>query len=312
MTRGRPFVSAIIPLYNKADSILETLASAAGQTDADVEIIVVDDGSTDRSMELVKAAAIPRVRLIRQANAGVSGARNRGIAAAEGKWIAFLDADDLWSRDHLASLLNALASSSAIAAFSNSRLESRNGGPLIGPEVRAQKIDDFFSFALSNGGYPIGTSAMIALKDELFTVGLFAEGVPTGEDIDMWCRLACRGPFLYDGSLSATYNDARSPTRRSEGGKIRRPIFSERFPELVLAGMVPPALIESGRRYANFLMLEYARQLLDCGHYREARAVLLNDCVFNHDSRRFVKRLARTTTLGRILFRPARNGAEGL
>lgn len=305
MTQGRPLVSVVIPLYNKADSILATLASAAGQADADFEIIVVDDGSTDHGVALVKTAAIPRLRLVRQANAGVSKARNRGIVTARGKWIAFLDADDLWSRDHLAGLLNVLASSKAIAAFSNSRLESRSGSPLINPDVEAQEIDDYFSFALSNGGYPIGTSAMIVLRDELFAAGLFAEGVPTGEDIDMWCRLACRGAFLYGAGLSATYNDMRSPTRRSEEGRIRRPIFSERFPDLVGAGAVPLTLIEGGRRYANFLMLEYARQLLDCGLYPEARAVLLKDCAFNYDSKRFVKRLARTTSLGRALFRLA-------
>jgi glycosyltransferase involved in cell wall biosynthesis len=74
-------------LYNKADFILKALSSVAGQIDASFEIVVVDDGSTDGSVEVVKKAGLSSLRLIEQANAGVSAARNRGIVAAEGTWI---------------------------------------------------------------------------------------------------------------------------------------------------------------------------------------------------------------------------------
>jgi glycosyltransferase involved in cell wall biosynthesis len=297
-----PFISIIIPLYNKADSVLRTVSSAASQIDADFEIIVVNDGSTDGSAELVKIASVPRLRLIEQVNAGVSAARNHGIAAAEGKWIALLDADDLWSHDHLSGLLNAVESSDAIAAFSNVRLQSRAGEPLLDPNVPAQKVDDYFSFALSNGGYPISSSSIMALRDQLLAAGRFTEGISMGEDIDMWCRLACRGPFVYTARLSSTYNDARSSTRFA-GGKVVFPLFAQRFPELISDGRLPTALVESGRRYVNFLMLEYARQLIDSGRHSEARTVLLNDCVPGYDVRRFLKRLARTSSLGRTLYR---------
>jgi hypothetical protein len=302
MRKRKPFVSIIIPLYNKADFILKTLSSAASQIDADFEIIVVDDGSTDDSAKLVETAGLERLHLIAQANAGVSAARNCGIAAAQGTWIALLDADDLWSRDHLATLLKAMDGSDAIAAFSNVRLQSRAGLPLIDPNLEAQKVDDYFSFALCNGGYPISSSSIIALRGELFAAGLFAEGVSTGEDIDMWCRLACRGAFFYSAKLTATYNDLRSQTRCSSGGKIVRPFPAQRLQEMIENGGLNPTLAESGRRYVNFLMLEYARQLLDSGRYVDARAVLLSDCVPRYDSRRFLKRLVRTSSLGRILF----------
>jgi glycosyltransferase involved in cell wall biosynthesis len=296
-----PLISIVIPLYNKAASVLRTVSSAANQIDADFEIMVVNDGSTDGSAELVKAAAVPRLRLIGQVNAGVSAERNHGIAAARGKWIAFLDADDLWSHDHLAGLLHAVERSDAIAAFSNIRLQSRAGLPLLDPKMPAQKIDDYFSFALSNGGYPISSSSIMVLRDQLLAAGLFAEGVSTGEDIDMWCRLACQGPLVYNARLSSTYNDARSPTR-VPGGKVVPPLFAQRFPELISVGRLPPALVESGRRYVNFLMLEYARQLLDSGRHSEARTVLLNDCVPGYDLSRFLKRLARTSSFGRTLY----------
>jgi glycosyltransferase involved in cell wall biosynthesis len=310
--RTKPFVSVVIPLHNKADFILKSLGSAACQIDADLEIIIVDDGSTDGSAQIVESAGVPRLRLIKQANAGVSAARNRGIAAAEGKWIALLDADDLWSQDHVAGLLNVLEGSATIAAFSNLRLQSRAGRPLIDRKVAPQKVDDYFSFALSNGGYPVSSSSIIVLRDQLLAAGLFAEGVSAGEDIDMWCRVACQGPFFYNAKLSATYNDARSPTLHSDRREVARPIFAQRFPDLVRDGRVPPDLMESARRYANFLMLEYARQLLDSGQYVEARAVLLNDCIPRYDSKRFMKRLARTWPLGRTLFRLSRGHAKRL
>jgi glycosyltransferase involved in cell wall biosynthesis len=309
MTTNKPSVSAVIPLYNKADCVLETVRSAASQIDADFEIVLVDDGSTDGGLGLVQAAGIPRLRIVEQSNAGVSAARNRAIRAAQGKWVAFLDADDLWAPDHLARLLNVVAGRDVVAAFSNSRLESRAGQPSIDRRIAAQEIHDYFSFALSNGGYPINTSAVIALRDELLAAGLFAEGVSTGEDIDMWCRLACRGRFFYTATVSATYNDARSPTRRPSESELVRPIFSERLPELMRCGIVPSPLADSSRRYANFLMLEHARRLLDSGRYAEARTVLVNDCVPTYDLARFTKRLARTSSLGQLLYRLSSGGA---
>ena len=303
---SRPSVSVVVPLYNKAEFVLNTLSAAARQSAAEFEIIVVDDGSTDGSGELVKKARLPHLQLIKQANAGVSVARNRAIAAAQGKWIALLDADDLWSHDHLAGLIEAVEGSDVIAAFSNARLQSRSGRPLVHPKVSPQKVDDYFSFALANGGYSMQTSATLVLRNQLLEAGLFAEGLSIGEDIDMWCRLACRGPFFYTAKPSAAYNDARSPTRRSERGRTVRPYFAQRLPDLIRDGKVPPALIESSRRYANFLMLEYARQLLDAGENAEARTVLLNECVVSYDSKRFLKRLARTSRVGRAIFRLSR------
>lgn len=91
-----PLVSVIIPAYNAAGFIAETLESVVGQTYRPLEIIVVDDGSRDGTPEVVERFADQGVRLIRQENAGPSAARNRGIAAATGAYIAFLDADDLW------------------------------------------------------------------------------------------------------------------------------------------------------------------------------------------------------------------------
>ncbi|MHC2439869.1 glycosyltransferase family 2 protein [Bradyrhizobium sp. USDA 4451] len=303
-----PSITVVIPLFNKADVVLRTLCSAARQIDVDFELIIVDDGSTDGSATLVKAARVPHVQLIQQSNAGVSAARNCGIRAARGKWVALLDADDLWSRDHLAGLWCATQGDNAIAVFSNLRLQSRGGGSLIDPAVPAQRVDDYFSFALSHGSYPASSSSIMIRRDELLTAGLFAEGVSMGEDVDMWCRLACRGPFHYNAVPSATYNDAGSPSLRGGSGGISRPPFAERFSDLMRQHAVPHRLHESGRRYVNFLMLEHARQLLDAGLYDEAQAILIHDCIPRYDLSRFLKRLARTTMIGRALFESQTKG----
>ena len=95
-------ISVVIPLYNKEKQIAHTLQSVLNQTFQDFEIVIVDDGSTDGSVAEVEKFSDSRIRLIHQKNAGVSAARNRGIEAAKGDLIAFLDADDVWMPEYLA------------------------------------------------------------------------------------------------------------------------------------------------------------------------------------------------------------------
>ena len=104
-----PRVSVIVPVFNRAGSIPRALESVAAQTFQDYEIIVVDDGSTDGSADVVERLGLARVRLIRSPqNRGAAAARNIGISAASGQWIAFLDSDDFWAPDKLAHQLAAL------------------------------------------------------------------------------------------------------------------------------------------------------------------------------------------------------------
>ena len=89
-------VSVVIPAYNAAETIAQTIGSALAQTITDLEVIVVDDGSTDATPAVIKSISDSRLRLVERSNGGVAAARNTGIAAARGEWIAFLDADDIW------------------------------------------------------------------------------------------------------------------------------------------------------------------------------------------------------------------------
>lgn len=103
-----PKISIVIPTYNSEDTIKETVASVQQQSFTDWELIIIDDGSLDNTIDVVKNIAEPRIKLFVYENGGVGTARNRGITQATGEFIAFLDADDLWTCDKLASQIEAL------------------------------------------------------------------------------------------------------------------------------------------------------------------------------------------------------------
>ena len=96
-----PKVSVVIPTYNRADKVRDTIDSVLAQTFTDLEVVVVDDGSSDGTGKILGETFGHRIRYYPQANQGASVARNRGIAEARGEWIAFLDSDDLWEKDKL-------------------------------------------------------------------------------------------------------------------------------------------------------------------------------------------------------------------
>ena len=117
--RGRPLVSVVVPAWNAEKTLGETLQSVAGQTCRDIEILIVDDGSTDRTAEIAMAfcAAEPRARLIRKGNGGVASARNRGIEEAKGEWVAPIDSDDLWHPTRVQKMVEAALAAPARPGF---------------------------------------------------------------------------------------------------------------------------------------------------------------------------------------------------
>lgn len=132
LSREAPLVSVIIASYNSAETIAETIASVQTQTHKAWELLVIDDGSTDGSPEMVArlADAESRIRLIRQQNAGPSVARNRGVAEARGHYVAFLDSDDIWSPEHLALTARALEENPNLGiSFGGCRMLSQSGTP---------------------------------------------------------------------------------------------------------------------------------------------------------------------------------------
>ncbi len=196
--------SVIIPLYNKENCIAATIRSVLNQTFRDFEIIVVDDSSTDQSAFLVKQFNDPRIHLIHQKNQGVSAARNTGIRAATQKWIAFLDADDLWEKNHLEEYtkvinenpqLNWIISGFTIVAGpkKEKQVYKKNG-------VLNNVFDDLLNSLSIHTSTVCVRSELFDKYDEL----LFRVGLNNSEDREVWYKLGCidRCPFYISQSLS--------------------------------------------------------------------------------------------------------------
>lgn len=200
-----------MPLYNKAAQVLETVASVAAQTVTNWELVVVDDGSTDGGPALVRALGDARICVVSQANAGVSAARNRGIELASAELIAFLDADDQWLPEFLASVL-ALQADFPEARWFATGYEIRpvQGAAFVarlrGPAINFSRgvLPDYFSVA-NGSDPPVWTSASAVQRDAMRDIGGFPVGIGSGEDLLTWARLALRFPLAYEARALAVF-----------------------------------------------------------------------------------------------------------
>lgn len=199
-------VSVVIPAYNAERFLRDALASVLRQTLPPLEILVVDDGSGDNTARL--AASVEGVRCIRQANAGVSAARNRGIEEARGEFIALLDADDAWMPEKLAIQMAGLRSDQF--AFSARTETDENLLPL-------RMVRGGFPRSLLEGllfhGNVVGTpSSVVAPRQALLDAGGFDPRLSMCADWDMWIRLATH--------LSGVYSDESLVLYRVHGGSM--------------------------------------------------------------------------------------------
>lgn len=185
-----PGVSVVIPAYNYARFLARAVQSALDQTFTDHEVIVVDDGSTDNTAELVKTFTDPRVRYVFQQNAGLSAARNRGIVEARAPLVALLDADDEWTNEHLAESVAAFAqldASFAVVASNSFQIDvestplpTRDRENFGDREIRAADI------VMKSRFMP---SSAVVKRDVFELCGNFDTTLRSSEDRDMWIRI---------------------------------------------------------------------------------------------------------------------------
>lgn len=204
-------ISVVIPLYNKEQSIASTLQTILNQTYQDFEIVIVNDGSTDHSVEKVKRILDPHIRLIHQSNAGVSAARNRGIEEAKGEYIAFLDADDEWKSDYLKTqykLTQKYPECSVFACNYEFKDIQRKVTPTIIRKLPFKGEDgiltNYFEVACCSHP-PLWTSAVMVKKSAMQLVGGFPIGIKSGEDLLTWARLAVKYKIAYSRKSNAIY-----------------------------------------------------------------------------------------------------------
>jgi len=199
-----PLISVVIPVYNGEKTIKETIDSVLNQTFSDFELLVINDGSQDSTLTIVSTIQDPRLKVFSYTNAGLSATRNRGISLAKGKYISFIDADDLWTSDKLESQLKALQENpEAAVAYSWTNHIDESGqflrsGPqqTFNGDVYARLLLEDF---IGNGSNPL-------IRAQAFAeVGNFDESLLAVEDWDMWLRLAARYHFVAVPSAQILY-----------------------------------------------------------------------------------------------------------
>lgn len=200
-------ISVVIPLYNKQESISETLNSVINQTHRDFEVVIVDDGSTDNSMSVVKDFELidSRIRVIAKDNGGVSSARNLGVVCAKYDYIAFLDADDLWNENYLEEQVK-LIKEFPLAGMWGAAWGHIKDGIVVEKDFCIS--EDFRGYVVdywAKNLYLYWTSAIVVNKKAFNSVGGFDERINYGEDLDVWYQIILNFPIVFFNRVLAYY-----------------------------------------------------------------------------------------------------------
>lgn len=205
-----PLLSICLPAYRAERFLTETLESVRAQTFADWELIVTEDGSRDRTEEIVRSFAASVHQPVNynrhEVNRGLPATRNTGLAAARGDWVAFLDADDLWQPDHLARCLAAAPASGPALVFGGSSVFDSATGAEVNRREMPADLRGGLPGALFDGRLVIQPAAVVINRSALALVGGFDPRFPICNDFDYWLRCCRAGVALaYNGALTLRY-----------------------------------------------------------------------------------------------------------
>lgn len=190
-----PLISIIIPVYNGEKTIRETVLSVINQTFTEIEIVVINDGSTDSTLETISNITDPRLKVISFPNAGLSASRNRGIQLASGEYISFIDADDIWTPDKIESQFNALTQNTAAGvAYSWTDWIDESGQIIYGGGHHTFSGNVYTYLFL--GDFIEGGSNVLIRRSVFDTIGGFNETIQYSEDWEMWLRIARKYEFV--------------------------------------------------------------------------------------------------------------------
>lgn len=247
-----PKVTVVIPAYNATTYLPETLDSVLAQTFPDFEVLIINDGSTDHIVSWASEIDDPRVKLISQENRGVSEARNTGIKSAQGEYIAFLDADDMWEETKLEKQVRCFESKPEVGlVYTWTRLVDETGQET-GIKYDSQVEGNVWQQILVACIVCSGSSAMVR-RCCFDRAGLFDPGASPAEDFDMWTRIAQHYSFAVIKEFLLDYRQHSGNSSRNHLKMMQalRYTFEKRFQS------VPPELL-------------YLRNLAYAGMYRNA------------------------------------------
>ena len=267
--------SVVIPLYNKLQYVRSAIRSVLAQSLPPLEVIVIDDGSTDGSADAVAAMNEPRVRLVRQANAGVSAARNLGVELARGDWVAFLDADDWYHPEMLAALAQAHHAAPEAQMLGAG---FRKIAPAFGADPEAWPVNEsFYEVEVVEDlrvrwmkTAPFCTSS-VAIRTSLLRQmhPCFVTGEHHGEDLDLWFRV---GDMTTLAVVNAPFAAVRvlpdSLSTRNSSKTL--PAFLQRMQERALSGEIPARHRRSALWFVGQMHVTLAREALDLGERKLA------------------------------------------
>jgi glycosyltransferase involved in cell wall biosynthesis len=183
-------VSVVIPAYNQGHYLGDAIASALGQTHDDLDIVVVDDGSTDHTREVAAGFTDPRVRYVHQQNRGLAAARNTGIREARGAYLTFLDSDDLFLPDKISALLGAMDARPELGFVAGQAVLIDEHGRRLGETFEQGPPAEATDWLLGN---PLHVGSVLLRREWQSRIGFFDEALRSYEDWDLWLRLARAG-----------------------------------------------------------------------------------------------------------------------
>lgn len=200
--KSLPLVSVIIPCYNSEDFIAEAIQSALDQDYENKEIIVINDGSTDGSLNIIKSFS-EKIKFISQENQGRSEAKNTGIIASMGEYIAFLDSDDYWDKSFLKLMINAVVSKNVKLAYCGWKNigKNKNNKPFIPPDYECK--DNKIELMIESARWPI--HAVVTHKSVFDYTGLFNPKYLASEDFAIWIRAATANKIARVDKVLAFY-----------------------------------------------------------------------------------------------------------
>jgi glycosyltransferase involved in cell wall biosynthesis len=266
-----PFFSVIVPVFNRAPVLGAALQSVLAQTCQDFEIVVIDDGSGDNPRAVVERIGDPRIRFVRQENQGGGSARNTGINAAQGRFIAPLDSDDTFLPHHLESMKALLDGTQGVVGYARILCDRGDGRTFLRPPRAIRAGEDMGEYALCERGFV--PTITIAVEREMARRVRYHPKLRAAEDVDFAIRLALEGcKFQMLEQPGATWNDHDDPGRAS--ARNRAEAFGAWLSQM--RPLLTASAWRGGRGWP------YAKMLAHNGHKLEALrlylAALLHGC----------------------------------
>ena len=287
MLNTQNLITVVMPLYNKAAYVERAIRSVLVQGEGVLEVVVVDDGSTDDGAAIVEAMQEPKVRLIRQVNSGVSAARNRGIEEARGEFICFLDADDIYLEGFIEEIRGLVARFPQAVLYATSYTKRWPDGRVINNNLphlvvpgRMQIVRDPFGSWSRNSFIHIASACMRTSVLSEHGV-LFPLGESVGEDQEVIFRLMEVGEVAYSPKPLMVYHQEIADSLYSKLPD-RLPANSERLAKRLKAGNIPKQHRAGVRRLLSVYCLNIARINLERGQRKQGWQLLLRQEAYYH------------------------------